>query len=729
MAVAGEGDNVPDQINRESPPSSSDASNYIKWWTDRILSARKFHSPAFKRMSEDSLFVRGIQYDGQKIEEDKRYVVNVTQSEVAASVAALYAKNPTFAVKRKPRMDFAIWDENPQTLEEAQAMAAQAMQKAAAMPPIPGPDGLPVQAAPQIPPDAAALIDDVNQGKLRRQIIERTARTLELLFDQQITQQQPSFKREMKQLIRRIETHGAAYVKLGFQRLKDIAPESALRLNDLTSRLATMEALSDKIAEGAQGDYDKDVEALRISVKTLQESAAVITKEGLTIGFPRTTALIIDPACTQLSGFLNARWMAEEFDLTACQIKAIYKKDVGSKATPYLKNRIEGADQWAPNRPRNKEEKPDWDDTYRVWELYNIDTGSVMAICEGFDEYLREPAAPDVLVEQFFPYYPVSFNDIEDTSCIFPVSTVRLIRHQAQEINRIREALRQHRINSKPQYAVVKGAMTEDDRKNMEEAPAFAVIELDALEPGQSVEQLLQQIKKHNIDPNMYDANQIFEDIRRITRRSDASLGGVSKASATADSIAQDSRVGEDKSKGDDVDDLLTAFARDAGNVLMMNMSKQQVQKLVGPGATWPEGNPAELLQDLYLDVEAGSSGRPNQAMEVATLQRLFPLLVQVPGLKPEWLAKLSIKMADAHIDLTEAYLEGLPSIQAMNQMLAKAASPQSGTGDPATDPAAQGAEGANKAPRPPGQDQSMGINPGLNDVPGIPQGENSILA
>lgn len=732
MAVESEGNNVPDQVNREAPPNQADAKNYINWWVDRIMSARTYHKDSFRRMMEDSMFVRGLQWDGQKSEDDKRYVVNIAQSEVAASVATLYAKNPTFTVKRKPRMDFKIWDENQASYEEAQAAAAQAMQLAAATPPAVGIDamGLPVQipAEPQIPPDALALINDVNEGKLRRQMLDKVAKTLEHLFDQQLLQQQPSFKREMKQLVRRVETVGLGYMKLGFQRLNEMSPEDSLRLNDLTSRLASLEAMQAKVEEG-KGDHDKQIEELRIQIKTLQETPAVVTREGLTVNFPRATSIIPDTACTQLSGFIGARWVAEEFNLTCDKIREIYKKDVSSKATAYSRQRIEGSvDPWTTNRKREIGASKDWDDTYRVWEVYNLDNGSVMTICEGFDEYLKEPSAPDIVLEQFYPYYPISFNDVEDSACIFPPSTVRLIRHQCQEINRQKEALRQHRINSKPQYAAVNGAMSEEDRMNMENAPAFAVIELNALEPGQPVDQLLQQIKKHAIDPNMYDSNATIEDIRRITRRSDARVGGVSKASATADSIAEDSRQGEDRSKGDDLDDLLTAFARDAGNVLLMNMSKEQVTKIVGPGAMWPESNPADLINDIYLDVEAGSSGKPNQALQVATFQRLFPLLVQTPGIRPDWLAKQAVKMSDSTVDLTEAYLEGLPSIQAMNAMMQQSMSPQPGTGDPATDPVQQGAQGANKTPRPPGQDQSLTVNQGLNDIPGVPPGQNSIM-
>lgn len=735
MAINGEGNNAPDQVDRGEIPTvgqegTPQAKQYISWWQDRILTTRKMREPDFKIMHEDSRMARGLQWDGQKDLNDPRYVVNIVQSEIAASVATLYAKNPTFTAKRKPRMDFAIWDENPKTYEDAIAQVQQALQVAAQTPPQIGYDqmGLPVQipAQPQIPPDAQALIEDVNRGQIARESMERTARTLEFLMNQQIQQQQPPFKQEMKQLIRRVETNYAGYVKIGYQRVEKVSPETQMRLNDLTTRLATLEATYDTLEDGKADNIERERESLRIQIKTLQETPAVITREGLTVNFPRTTALIIDGNCTQLKGFVGARWIAEEYHLTAGTIKKIYKKDVKNKGCAYQRSMLTEETPWL-NKKRENNSLSDWDDTYCVWEVYNLDDGSVFTICEGYDEYLLEPTAPDVLLEQFYPYYVLSFNDIEDSTSIYGVSTARLIKHQQQEINRQKESLRQHRINSKPQYATVQGSMTEQDRRNMETAPAFGVIELAALAEGQSVDQLFQQIKKHPIDPNMYDSNSTVSDIRLITRRSDARLGGVSKASATADSIAEDSRIGEDKSKGDEVDDLLTAFARDAGAILMMNMSKEQVVKIVGPGATWPDSDPTLLLQDLYLDVEAGSTGKPNQALEVANFQRLFPILLQTPGITPKWVAKKAISLSDGAVDFTEAYLDGMPSIQAMNMMMQKTMSTQPATGDPATDPAQQGAQGGDKIARPPGQDQSMTVNQGMNDIPAVKPGENPI--
>lgn len=684
-----------------TPPDEKDPQKvkaFISWWEDRIRSAISFHEPAFKKMRKGMKFVRGYQWSDN--DNDDRYTVNLAQSEVAASVATLYAKNPTFVVKRKPRMDFAIWDENPQMLQQLEQMNQQSMQ------------GMPMDPAVQ------AMIMDIAQGMERRRVVEGVARTLEIVLRHQISQVQPNFKRQMKQLVRRVETTGVGYVKLGYRRMQDTLPEASTKLADINSRMTHAELLDKKLM-AEENNTDREQEEARIASQSLQQQRGMVVKEGLDLFFPKSTAIIIDPNCYELKGFMGARWLCEEYQLTADAIFSTYKKDV-SATSPYC--RSTNKDGWTSMRRSKDDRRRDYDDFYRVWEIYHPATGSVFTICEGFDDYLREPTPPVVLLEQFFPYYPLSFNDVENEDSIFPPSTVELIMHPQKEVNRTKEALRQHKIASKPHYASMKGAFDEADKVNMMSAEAHAVIELNALQPGMSTDQLFQQIKKHAIDPNLYETNGSIDDIRRITRRPDARLGGASSSTATADSLAEESRQVEDRSKSDDIDDLLTDLARDAGTTLIMNMDAETVKKIAGPGAVWPTVAPEEVLQDIDMEIVAGSSGRPNRALEASTFQRLFPILVQTPGILPSFLARKAVELTDSNIDLSEAYLEGAPSIMSINKMA------QTATGNPATDPSLQGPQGSqNAAPLPPGQDQSFSVNSPMLEVPETAT-ENSIL-
>ena len=118
----------------------------------------------------------------------------------------------------------------------------------------------------------------------------------------------------------------------------------------------------------------------------------------------------------------------------------------------------------------------------------------------------------------------------------------------------------------------------------------------------------------------------------------------------------------------------------------------------------------AEIVSELYLEVEAGSSGKPNQAVEIDNLQKIMPFLIQMPNINPQWLAKEMLRRMDDKADMVEAMAAGMPSIMVQNQMQ------QPGTGDPATSPEAQGGQGPQNAPAGPpeemrGSEPAFGSN------------------
>ena len=98
----------------------------------------------------------------------------------------------------------------------------------------------------------------------------------------------------------------------------------------------------------------------------------------------------------------------------------------------------------------------------------------------------------------------------------------------------------------------------------------------------------------------------------------------------------------------------------------------------------------------MLLEIEAGSMGRPNAAQEIAAAQRLYPLLIQLPGINPEFLAKELIRRLDDRLDMTQAFQTTMPSIVALNGM-AQASAP--GAGAPAG--AGQGPQGASNSAKP----------------------------
>ena len=81
----------------------------------------------------------------------------------------------------------------------------------------------------------------------------------------------------------------------------------------------------------------------------------------------------------------------------------------------------------------------------------------------------------------------------------------------------------------------------------------------------------------------------------------------------------------------------------------------------------WPELTAQEIADEVFLEIEAGSTGKPNQAAELRNLERVLPYVIQIPGIDPKWLAKEVLKRMDDKLDLDAALAEGTQSVVAMN--------------------------------------------------------------
>jgi hypothetical protein len=303
-----------------------------------------------------------------------------------------------------------------------------------------------------------------------------------------------------------------------------------------------------------------------------------------------------------------------------------------------------------------------------VWEIYNRRDGMVYVLCDGYPDFLREPASPQIQIERFFPWFALTFNECENETRIYPPSDVHLMRDMQLEYNRCRQGLREHRVAARPKTIVSAGALDDEDIAKLQSHPNNAVLELNGLQPQQDVKQLLQAWQGPGIDPNLYEVNPLYEDIMRTIGLNEANLGAA-KGTATGDQISEASRQTAMGSNLDDLDDLLSQLAHAGGQILLKEVSSDTVKRVVGQGAVWPELSRQEVAEELFLEIEAGSTGRPNQAQEVANAERLFPLLIQVPGIDPEFVAKELIKRLDDRLDMTLAFKSMLPSIVAMNQM------------------------------------------------------------
>lgn len=667
-----------DLVDRHpTEPEDAARAALVKQMCDVVREDRQYWDDlAFKRMRRDQKFAAGHQWPVQGRDEkfvdeaQERYVANIVLRHIQQRTATLYGKNPKVIARRRNRLLNKVWDGTARHLEESMQAVQQSMMM-----------GVPDPVASAVLMDAKAVAETQRQ-------LDRIAKTLELLFEHSIDEQVVPFKVQMKAMIRRALTTGVGYVKVGYQRIMDKTPEVQGRILDASEKLAALERMSADIADNVVPEDHHTAEQLRLLLQDLSNQDDVLVREGLVYSYPDSTSIIPDRNCTQLRGWVGADHVTEEYFLTREKIQEIYGVDVGSRGTAYAST-CKGSNEFQP--------RPDMDNKgeqrFCVWEMYNRVDGMVYIMCDGYPEFLTEPAAPDVYLERFYPWFAFPVNEVYEPTAVFPPSDVQLLMDPQLEINRARQGLREHRRASRPKTITRAGALTEADRTSIVTAKANEVIELQGLQPGDRVDDFLQPWNGPNIQPALYDVSPAFEDVLRVVGQQEANLGGTSGATATESSIAEGSRASSASSTVDDLDEFLTEIARASGQILLLETSPDTVRQVVGPGAVWPDLTREEVAKEIYLEIEAASTGRPNRAQETQTAQQVYPLLLQIPGLNPEWLARELLRRMDDRLDLSDAFAAAMPSIQAMNRI-----GQMAGAGAPG-DPNAQGAEGANNAP------------------------------
>jgi hypothetical protein len=686
--------------------------------------AKKFWDEDFKRMKEDEDMLLGLQWQDQKKLDDDRYVVNVVQRHIQQRTAAIYAKNPTVVARSKPMMDFTIWDENPMSYQMATQTVAIASQtaQAAAMgdPQADAKMQMSMQSADAMKAVqmAQTLLQDIQQGMQRRAMKDRVCKTMELYFKNKVlAQQNPPFKANMKQLVRRTLAAGVGYLKLGLVREmqpKPMSPDELKGMATAQERMAQIEMMmADMVDDDAvMADASAEKEELRLMIEAMRTRPSEIVQEGLVFDFPSAIAIIPDWRLTHLQGFTGCEFVCEEYMLTTDEIQKVWKVDVCGNCTIYDPDNpdLKATDGTSYGRGSDGRYKKG---LACVWVQYDRTTGLVYVVCDGYPDFLEEPSSPPIILERFYPWYPLAFNYIEHHKQRFPLSDAFLLRDQQKEMNRCREGLRQHRIANRPLTAVSNGVLDDGDKQKLETRPANAVVQLNAMAPGTKIDDVLQIVKHPGINPELYDVSPLFEDILRTVGTQEANLGGTSGSTATESSIAESSRMSSLQSNLDDMDDFLTEVMKDAGKVALMEIGAEEVGKIVGIGAAWPQLTNQDVADEIFLEIVAGSSGRPNKAQEVQNFTQAAPFLLQIPGLSPEWLGKQLLSRMDDRMDLSDAFMAGQPSIQALNAMAAKPLTSQP-TDANAQMPESQGANGGQNTPVAPGPGSAVG-----------PQGQN----
>lgn len=236
--------------------------------------------------------------------------------------------------------------------------------------------------------------------------------------------------------------------------------------------------------------------------------------------------------------------------------------------------------------------------------------------------------------------------------------------------------------------------MTTGDKETLMNAVPNQVLELEGIPPEQEPKNFVSVLPKAPIDPALYDTAPLEQDMMLGAGMQQANVGPAQpNVTATVGTIAEQSRLSVTGSNVDDLDGCLSEVAQKGGIMLLKAMSSEIVSHIVGIGAAWPSQPQSRLdfVNEIYLKIEAASSGRPNKAMDVANRRDLTPLLIQA-GANPVGIIEDIAHIMDDNIDVSKYFPIMPPGMMDQQaQPSAGGGAPSNGAGPPTGPPMGSG--------------------------------------
>lgn len=623
-------------MTKEAKEVDPNEAALVKEWNERIDVAKQRWQPDFERMRTNMRFATGRQWPKQKELQDERYVCNLTLKQIRQKVATLYAKNPKAEAVRRERMDYQLWDEDADSL----VAAMQTKQMAAQV-------GV-------VDMEAEAILNDFMMGQKIKTLVKKVCKTLDILYQYQVDHATPNFKRQMKRLVTRVVTCGVGYIRVSFVRNE----ESPISTDNVPSspldRMKFAATLAEEIKEDGLETETSKVETLKMLGASIGKDTAYNPEVTEKIEFDAlpATSVIPDTSCRSLQDFVGARWVCVEYELPLDEINSIFGTDE-ERDNNQLESKEKGSNV-------NKATK-----TYTVREVLDYRTRCHFFILKGKNSLLRAPEPLTPNIKGFWPVFALTFNDIEVGAddeegevpvSIFPPSDVDLILHPQKEWNRSRDGERDLRNACAPKWMCRKGTLSKEDLEKIQNAEPNEVVELESVNADAKLDEILAPIPVQVPDQRVFGTEHLIQDITLGGGMQEANMGAApSNVTATGVSVAEQSRMTVSASNIDDLDEFLSAIASAAGEMALSpeGFSENTVKRIVGQGAVWPGEDRADFQNQIYLTIKAGSSGRPNKAIEVSNYQLIAPQLLNA-GANPLGVIKEGVRRLDDGLDMVD---------------------------------------------------------------------------
>ncbi|MEW5251257.1 hypothetical protein, partial [Microbulbifer discodermiae] len=429
--------------------------------------------------------------------------------------------------------------------------------------------------------------------------------TLAVVLNRQLVQG-GKLKKRAKSLLRATMTAAAGWVKVVYQRDYRRDPLIQNRLEDAQDNLQRVEQLLRELEDPAcAGDLEATRAELQQQIQSLQSQVEVVASEGLVIDRPLTEdILILDDTRNEFDDYERADAIAHRLWFTPERFSEVFGRKADQSARRHTINGKE--------RSRDSREE---EQLIPVFEIWCKRDNTVYTLALGEERWARLPFSPPKQGRRWYPFFGLAFNQVDGSA--EPLSDVELLEDLQAEYNETRDKYRELRRDLRPATAYRRaGGLDDEDLDNIQNRRTNDMIGVGG-DPERPLAHDLQEIPAPRVDPGLFDTSTIHRDIEMLSGASDASrnITQVSKTATEAELMAasMQGRMGE---RRDALEDWISEVAGYAAEILLLEMTPEQVRQIAGQGAVWPTMEREDIYNLYRVSVRGGSTAKPNQTRE-----------------------------------------------------------------------------------------------------------------
>lgn len=397
-------------------------------------------------------------------------------------------------------------------------------------------------------------------------------------------------------------------------------------------------------------DEDAAKAAAQITLQGLQAKEAALYKTGMCFDFIRAEDIQVSLDVASISDYLDADWVSNDLYVLKTSVREKFptlKDDDISAATIYYQRPTMGKDTAVTSSQsgdsaadgsytRSAPETPDGGgksvEFVKVIEMWRKCQGMIVTMIEGVKRWAVEPYAPPQATSRFYPYFYTSLFEVDGER--HPQSLVFRLFKLQDEYSACRSNQRLVRERSIPAVIFNRGGLSPEDAKKVADGSIQELIGLMPVSVDTPLQNLFIAKPIPAVNMALYDTTPIKADMEAISGVQEALQAGASSnqpKTATEASIQQTGFASRTNADRDSIEDVLSDLAHYTTECAIQEVRPPQAQRIAGKQAFWPFGmDVQDILTLVEIDIDAGSTGKPDMKMAQQNWTTILPMLEQL---------------------------------------------------------------------------------------------------